>query len=190
MEMKKNSWVIVIAAIILTVAVALYLLFRISTQRQVVITSPIAQEGSVQTQFSGNGLDSQYPDTLSLSRVIRGFMQNNQFLDGGMFYLDTQVNWPEREPLRPILFRLMPTTEYLCWGENFVAADGTSTPYVDTLFMLDDNHKLFAEGQGVLTQEQATNMIQPGTPVILALSKGYVNSELNDVFQIAIIGCQ
>lgn len=178
----------IIGVVILVIAVVAYLLFRWNTQRRFEAEN-IVPEGPVLAQFSGSGLDTQYPDTISLNRLVRGFIQSTD-PENDNFLLAAQVNWPETEPLRPIPFRVMDQSEYLCWGENFVAADGTTTPYQETLFLIDDSHKLQAPDQRLLTKDEAFALLQEGSPVLLALTKGYDGSEINTVFQLVIIGCQ
>lgn len=178
------------------VVVLIVAAFFISRWRQQdLIRSRIEQEtlierGDVQTRFLQSGLDVSTPDALALSRVVRGYIDSQNLAESSSFVLSTQINWPEEQPQRLIPFLITPTTEYLCWGEGLQHPDGTYARYTETIFMLDDTHKLFAEGQQSLTQEQAAELLQDGTPVILALQQGYVNNQVNKVFQIAIIGCQ
>ncbi len=189
MEMKRRSSVaLVIGLILLVVVITVYFLFRLNVQKQE-LRSTENDTGPMLAQFAGNGLDTQYPDSAALNRLVRGYINNLQF-ETDVFSLTTLVNWPENYPQLTLSFKVTPTTEYLCWGQDFVAADGTTTPYEQTLFLLTDNNKLFAEGQQILTKDEAEVALQSGTPVILALNKNYDSSETNTVFQIAIIGCQ
>ena len=195
MDMRNKSSIVIVLGVagVVVLIVAAFSIFR--WRQQDLIRSRIEQEtlierGDVQTRFLQTGLDRSTPDALPLSRVVRGYIDSQNLVESSSFVLSTQINWPEEQPQRLIPFLVTATTEYLCWGEGLQHPDGTYSTYAETIFMLDDTHKLFAEGQKPLTQEQAADLPQKGTPVILGLQQGYINNQVNNVFQIAIIGCQ
>jgi len=171
------------------VAVLSYFFYGSTYQRLSGQDAP-KNEGPILAQFAGNGLDSQYPDSLSLNRVTRGSIKFAE-LSSSFVTVTTQINWPEPEPVRDISFRTVPSTEYLCWGNEFVTGDGTRAAFNDTIFLLDSSRKLFAEGQKPLLGEEAQRELNKGPDVIVALTEPYNNSSAeNTIFQIAIIGCQ
>jgi len=180
----------VIAVVVLAIVVALAYFFSRSASEQLNGRGSASDEGPILAQFSGNGLDAQYPDTLSLNRVIRGSIQSAD-LSRALIRVATQVNWPEPNPVRDISFQTLPSTEYLCWGAEFVTGDGTRAQFNDSIFLLDTTRKLFVAGQRPLSIEEAQRKLDKNPNVIVALTQLYDNSSAeNKIFQIGIIGCQ
>lgn len=194
MEMRKKLLVpIIVGVVLLVVIIVAFLAFRLNNQylvRSTPTSDIVVEQGDVQTRFLENGTDTATPDSLQLSRIVRGYIDSTNLSGDSSLVLSTQLNWPDQEPQRPIPFRVTENTEYLCWSEGFQPEGGPYATYQETVFLLDDNHKLSEANQKPLTVQEAEEALQKGTPVILALQKGYVNSQVNNIFQIAIIGCQ
>lgn len=191
---KKPAVPIIVGIVLLLIIGVVYLIFRLNAQRQYAGQEVFVEQGDVDARFLNNDLDTA-PDAAVQGRVIRGYIDRTDFTStdnnpNGYIVASVQLNWPAEEPQRTIPFELMPNSEFLCWGNDFVAQDGTTTPIKDTIFLLDDLHKLEIAGQKGLTREEALQKLQRGTPVVLALSEQYVGTSINKVFQVAIVGCQ
>ncbi len=182
---KKSLWGILAVVVVVAIVVGLYLFRR---PQEVIIppTAPFELSGT----FAGPQNISLSADSLSLSRVIHGYFDRVADENTPSVFISAQINWPEEEPQRILAFNLLPQTEYLCWPSTFTTGDGTVAEIKDTIFLLDENTKLFVQGQKPLTYTEALNVMKSGAPLIIALQESYAETRPNTIFQVGIVGCQ
>lgn len=172
---------------ILTVAVVAALYFFKRPQETVAeINTPFEMSGP----FVGAENANTSADALSLGRVLRAYFDSSADGDNSALFISTQINWPQETPQQLQTIQLLPQTEYLCWPSTFVNGDGTEAQIKDTIYMLDNTHKLFLENQKPMFKEEALQALHEGMPVIVALQQSYSEHQPSVAFQIAIVGCK
>ncbi len=181
--MKKNHQFFLLGVLLILITVSMiFLLSRRRTQNQFKVLTDLQV---VQAQFAKK--EDTSPDALQLNRLVRG---NVIQVSGLNLTLATLVNWPDKTAKKEVVFTLTDLTEYLCWPTTMNGAK-----IEDSGFLLTDQTKLQLQGEKYLTKDQAEEMLnKQHSSVILALQKVYVEApghpEANQVFQVALIGCQ
>lgn len=181
--MKKNRQFFLIGVVLIVVTVStVFLLSRRQNQNQFKVPADLR---AVQAQFT-NKKDTS-PDAPQLNRLVRGSVTQ---VSGLELTLATLVNWPDKTAKKDIIFTLTDRTEYLCWPTTMNGAK-----IEDSVFLLTEQTKLQLQGEKYLTKDQAVELLnKQHSSAILALQKMYVEApghpEANQVFQVAVIGCQ
>lgn len=185
--MNRKSLIGVIAIVLLVgIFSSWYLFIQRPTSLQNSSVQPVELSGA----FAGSDVLSQSADGLSLSRVVRGYVDSWTEPKDSQIFITTLVNWPKEEPTSRLVFSVLPQTEYLCWPSTFTTGDGNQAQIKDTVYLLDNNTKLYLPNQTRLSYEEAMAQFTQGSSVIIALQEPYSMNKDNVAFQVAMVGCQ
>lgn len=185
--MNKKSLIGVSIVVVFVALIASWYFF--GRPAQVINTSnePFEMSGA----FVGPENVTKSADTLTLSRVLRGYVDRSTVVnDQTSYFISAQINWPDEEPQQMVVVQVLPQTEFLCWPSATTTADGTVTEIKDMVFLLDDSHKLFIEGQLPILPNDRAEQLKQGSPVVIALQEPYSDRVVSNAFQIAVVGCQ
>ncbi len=197
---RKQYPYFIVAVCILIVAV--FLTLRIQWQQHVGSpqdTTRYSLAETVNAPFAG--FNDTSADAPALNRLIRGKVteidESEQTVTIAVY-----VSFPDTTITRDITFSLTPRTQFLCWATKVTVPDGNVIDVERAAYLLDENTKLFQNGERRIDIKQAKRHLSQ-YPVqtsgwfqnryemsaLIALETAYSQYRSNNIFQVALLGC-
>jgi len=129
------------------------------------------------------------PDEVVQGRLLRGVL-TAYFPDQDSVEIDAYLDWPKKENHQKITLALKDNTQFLCWPTTITTTTGTTSQVAEALFLLGDDKKLSLNHETYFHRDQLKKLSLANHDVAIALQTTYQNKSTNNVFQLAVIGCQ